>query len=1609
MRRNPSRTTRPKSDFASQEVEDADDIDHEEEDASSSSSEEEDVVFRRGKAKATGARAKTPSKTPSKAARSKTPAKAAQDIGSPDTLFGVLHRSKNVDAAAAAIVHRLQEAATRNGAMLDLVNLVFQTSGAEGNVVYPSDAFDELDMAVLAGQFAETVTGEEGGSRDFPLSDVTTSTAAAAHVMALSRAVTAEDAAPSAPRGGSSKSFRDSFHTFWNALIDHAGGDLLFDEAGGSLAEALSDMLSSLSSAKHRALRHTASLAGMCVGRALARKASSMRDAVAVTQKQLDAESATYRALIGRAASAGLRVDGSTSLASLKAMLADSRKGRGAAAAARDGTPSDSTRLATCVEAAERLQSLKASLAAQSVACESADAAADALHKAVFAHRYRDVSFHIRADVLACFTGWMLDAPSTYLTNVYLKYVGWMLHDGESPTVRASALAAIVAAYQLPDAHTVRMGDFMSRFRARVSDMLRDVDIGVARTAMNVLHCALLQDSVDVASLDAVRAALLSDDTDLRRGAARFLLDQLPVFTQKQGDGEGDDATASPAITASASKKAKEAASKAAAVAASAAAHRARAQLLTLIETGACLVTEAAASARATGVMEYIASAFWGEPQAAVLAQWDVFVQLLLHGHSSRDGEDASDAELDDFRALLCLRLLGACAARAGGACLLDGDVGVYTSAAPQAPAAGAASSPPLQMDMDGTGAAVLSRTPEALDRSRDAFTHALAPSLPDLCVRYASTPTSVILLSSIVLQMSPATLSAAVTVKCFNDTLYQWTKVMSTTHAQADTLSACALVLQHMCTPGHPRARDAEAAVKKMVNALAARVVKLWNGIDTESSTRSDAAWPQLLLALRRLRCAMDVLGGVAVTPEARADGGVSDALVQILAQVDIITAGTTARGDLEVQHGAVTEVLGIMLATFAADFAPAVEAARSGAREQLESARNAAPALIASRDRVVLAALRLMMTHARPRARSGLHDADEDASVDHLPFADVASDVYASRPTSLPAAVYMFIHHCRMAGYAVLSRVAQLCAPAALENTHLAAVAWLPSDDACRVVAQFVNDALAAPPAQLRASGMLVPSAATDDMDEDDEDAPPPVVDEAHVHALKALHILAPLARMSLAAPAASALGHLLGRRVLDGVNEAGALGTSVIKAYIKAMKEHDSEGLLLAQLHSMQECCSSLGSHVYAMQRARGMHDADDDDDADERVSAATLAGTIAEAIAGAFAMVKRQAQNVGVAKVGKGAKLPLIRMLQRGIEHGIDTLSETGGTIFALLALYVPLVPRDVVRKLVYDYAKQRVTSKLGRDDAEAILAATTKWSDRLLAGTTSRGGHVPAVDMSPTGIAADGFTQAQLLPYLSLLFFLRSASGASAVKKVQSTAQMLLRLQCGLTGASSSSGPASATKSASKTRRRASTGAKPKQVASKRHLRVDDDDEDEEEDEEVHVEEDDDDAADEETRAASSRKRSRVADSSARPQRGTSARSDSENVPGPAATRRAPMMKEDSQLLDDSDEISLVRRPTPLGLGVIKSAAPAPPRAKPASSASKPAQRRSAPVVADDDDDDEVSIDAAEFHAPVRSSSRGGGARIAASAASSQSSAPSQTQRMRFSGDDDDDY
>lgn len=153
----------------------------------------------------------------------------------------------------------------------------------------------------------------------------------------------------------------------------------------------------------------------------------------------------------------------------------------------------------------------------------------------VFMNRYRDSNPFIRAENIAALSKMTLLRPDIYLSDKYLKYIGWTLSD-KVACVRMASLAALAAPFHEKKINLTSMENVIRKFLPRLADCTIDVDVSVQEKAIALFllldRANFLEDFEDDALWAQINNRALASDTShaVRRDALQFILDQLEAF-----------------------------------------------------------------------------------------------------------------------------------------------------------------------------------------------------------------------------------------------------------------------------------------------------------------------------------------------------------------------------------------------------------------------------------------------------------------------------------------------------------------------------------------------------------------------------------------------------------------------------------------------------------------------------------------------------------------------------------------------------------------------------------------------------------------------------------------------------------------------------------------------------------------------------------------------------------------------------------------------------------------------------------------------------------------------------------------------------------------------
>ncbi|XP_024907324.1 cohesin subunit SA-3 isoform X4 [Pteropus alecto] len=268
--------------------------------------------------------------------------------------------------------------------------------------------------------------------------------------------------------GPSWKKFQGSFCEFVRTLVYQCQYSLLYD---GFPMDNLISLLTGLSDSQVRAFRHTSTLAAMKLMTSLVRVALQLSLHKDNNQRQYEAE--------------------------------------------RNKGPEQ--------RAPERLESLLEKRKELQEHQEEIEGMMNALFRGVFVHRYRDVLPEIRAICIEEIGSWMQSYSTSFLTDSYLKYIGWTLHD-KHREVRLKCLKALKGLYSNRDL-TTRLELFTSRFKDRMVSMVMDREYDVAVEAVRLLILILknMEGVLTDADCESIYPVVYASNRALASAAGEFL------------------------------------------------------------------------------------------------------------------------------------------------------------------------------------------------------------------------------------------------------------------------------------------------------------------------------------------------------------------------------------------------------------------------------------------------------------------------------------------------------------------------------------------------------------------------------------------------------------------------------------------------------------------------------------------------------------------------------------------------------------------------------------------------------------------------------------------------------------------------------------------------------------------------------------------------------------------------------------------------------------------------------------------------------------------------------------------------------------------------------
>uniref|UniRef100_A0A7N8X189 Cohesin subunit SA n=1 Tax=Mastacembelus armatus TaxID=205130 RepID=A0A7N8X189_9TELE len=157
----------------------------------------------------------------------------------------------------------------------------------------------------------------------------------------------------------------------------------------------------------------------------------------------------------------------------------------------------------------------------------------DIIFKGVFLKRYRDVLPEIRSICMEELGLWMKLYSSAFLTDSYLKYMGWMMYD-KIPDVRLKCVLSLQGLYGDP-LLLPKLDLFTSRFKDRMISMTLDKDNEVAVQTMKllVLISKISEDVLSPEDYSQLLQFVFSSQRPLAAAAGELLFSRYEAHKQQ--------------------------------------------------------------------------------------------------------------------------------------------------------------------------------------------------------------------------------------------------------------------------------------------------------------------------------------------------------------------------------------------------------------------------------------------------------------------------------------------------------------------------------------------------------------------------------------------------------------------------------------------------------------------------------------------------------------------------------------------------------------------------------------------------------------------------------------------------------------------------------------------------------------------------------------------------------------------------------------------------------------------------------------------------------------------------------------------------------------------
>jgi len=432
----------------------------------------------------------------------------------------------------------------------------------------------------------------------------------------------------------------------------------------------------------------------------------------------------------------------------------------------------------------------------------------------LFVHRYRDSNEHIRAMCIESLSRMTLQRPDLFLTDKYLKYFGWMLHDKDHH-VRIAALNGLYQPFKaVQDAQDgkevapadeflmidkIQLGlleNVVGKFLSRIVSAIKDPKPEVQEVAMKVLLMLLqngfLDDCEDDGVWDPINQRALSERASpaVRRDALYFVFEQLEAFDD---GGEGSESS-----------------------------ERKRTQQLDA-------VASYAAHALTKGpipidkikieVADYIVQSLREMPEhRALVTDWSAMLRAIKDDKSATTAHNVKAGDRADVAKQRILVRMLACAAQEEVGAVADESF--------------------LNSDVDPDMANSCEKAKKAsMGREHETLSIALLKALPNLLLKFKGDTDVISELACLPRFLVPTVFSLPQRKQDFMSLIKNLGEIYLSS-SNEDTLDKTARSLSSLCKGNHARVTESKAQLRKVVVELRDRIVELMSSDDSTIAT---------------------------------------------------------------------------------------------------------------------------------------------------------------------------------------------------------------------------------------------------------------------------------------------------------------------------------------------------------------------------------------------------------------------------------------------------------------------------------------------------------------------------------------------------------------------------------------------------------------------------------------------------------------------------------------------------------------------------------------------------------------------------------------------------